>query len=443
MHENRPRSRVVLRRRRPLTFASGVLASGLLVSIIGFAVATGDATGDAAAASGDSVASVAILVPDERLDPRIVSLELTGTAWSRAVDRLDQVIFDAAENERRLENSRRQLDDLGGDLTSVALSQDEATTAIAELSDELAEVESILQERALDRYVHFGDETLASLTDPINATDAGRSASLGRRADEVQFSTRADLLRRRDEAVADELLLSLRAVELTAEIASTSAVIEERHGSVAALATDVTAAREAVKTARWTAAIPGIDISVVAFDAYLNAEALLTEDAPTCGIRWWMIAGVARIESRHGTFGGRNLRADGRVSRSIIGIALDGSPGVRAMIDTDDGVFDGDDVWDRAVGPLQFIPETWNRRGRDGSGDGYADPQNIYDAAYSAGRYLCALGGDIGTRSALKDAYFGYNNSSAYVADVVANADRYSAFELPLPVDSQELEQAG
>ena len=65
-----------------------------------------------------------------------------------------------------------------------------------------------------------------------------------------------------------------------------------------------------------------------------------------------MIAGVARIESRHGTYGGRALRADGSVNRSIIGIVLDGGDGVRAMVDSDDGALDGDTTWDRAVGPI-------------------------------------------------------------------------------------------
>ena len=140
-----------------------------------------------------------------------------------------------------------------------------------------------------------------------------------------------------------------------------------------------------------------------------------------------MIAGVARIESRHGRYGGRTLRADGRVDRPIIGIALDGGPGVRAMVDTDDGdSTTATIVWDRAVGPLQFIPETWLRRGRDGNGDGRTDPQNIYDAAYSAGRYLCALGGDLSSRASLRAAYFGYNNSTEYVNDVIGHADRYA-----------------
>ncbi len=52
-------------------------------------------------------------------------------------------------------------------------------------------------------------------------------------------------------------------------------------------------------------------------------------------------------------------------------------------------------TWQRATGPLQFIPSTWERWGSDGDGDGVADPQDIDDAAYAAARYLCASGADL------------------------------------------------
>ena len=157
----------------------------------------------------------------------------------------------------------------------------------------------------------------------------------------------------------------------------------------------------------------------------------MAESDPACGIEWWMIAGVGRVESRHGTIGGRSVRADGRPSRPIIGIALDGGPGVKAIVDTDGGSLDGDTEWDRAVGPMQFIPETWGIRGRDGDGDGTADPHNLYDAALAAGRYLCRLGGDLQLIDNLREAYFGYNTSSAYVTLVERHAIRYAEFELP------------
>ena len=41
------------------------------------------------------------------------------------------------------------------------------------------------------------------------------------------------------------------------------------------------------------------------------------------------------------------------------------------------------------------IPSTWRKWGSDATDDGTADPNNIIDAAYSAGRYLCASGRDL------------------------------------------------
>src|SRR3546814_20580862 len=63
------------------------------------------------------------------------------------------------------------------------------------------------------------------------------------------------------------------------------------------------------------------------------------------------------------------------------------------------GRWDGDARWDRAVGPMQFIPGTWKSFGVDGSGDGLADPNNVFDAATAAARYLCHGGNDRSTRS--------------------------------------------
>ncbi|MDW3218356.1 MAG: lytic transglycosylase domain-containing protein [Acidimicrobiales bacterium] len=409
-------------------------AIGLVVAIVAAAISLrDDGPAPAAAASEDAVASVALLIPDDRLDPRIIALELTGLTWQAAVDRFDAALFAVNDNTRRLRSAQERLVALTEERDGVETDYTAISAEVAALDDRIADVEVILRARALDRFLNFGTDDLVGLDDPSLATDAARSTELSQRVDEVQFSTRDELLARQSSTEREQLDLLARQVELAAEIESTSQVIGDRETAVPALLAEVDAAAVAVRSARWTAGIPGLDLSVVALDAYLNAEDLLADVWPSCNARWWMIAGVARIESRHGRYGGRTLRADGRVDRPIIGIPLDGGPGVRAIHDTDDGEFDGDDVWDRAVGPLQFIPETWLLRGRDGSGDGWADPQNMYDAAYSAGRYLCAIGGDLSSRANLRRAYFGYNNSSAYVDDVIGHADRYADFTLPDP----------
>ena len=112
-------------------------------------------------------------------------------------------------------------------------------------------------------------------------------------------------------------------------------------------------------------------------------------ERPECGLRWTGLAGIGKVESGHGTYGGSRLSATGDTSQPIIGIPLDGSAGTAAIGDTDGGELDGDPTTDRAVGPMQFIPGSWRSLGRDGNGDGRADPSNIYDAALAAAGLLC------------------------------------------------------
>lgn len=68
-----------------------------------------------------------------------------------------------------------------------------------------------------------------------------------------------------------------------------------------------------------------------------------------------------------------------------------------------------------AIGPFQFIPETWIRHAVDGNGDGIKDPFNIEDAAYSAANYLLHKGG----RQDLQKAIWHYNQDPKYVRRVM------------------------
>jgi membrane-bound lytic murein transglycosylase B len=168
------------------------------------------------------------------------------------------------------------------------------------------------------------------------------------------------------------------------------------------------------------------DVPARALMAYGNAELVLRSTEPACRLSWATLAGIGRVESNHGRFGGATLRDDGRPSKPIIGVPLDGSVGVKAIRDTDGGRFDGDPKVDRAVGPMQFIPSTWRRWTSDANLDGVGDPQQIDDAALAAGRYLCAGNRDLATPKDWWAAVFSYNNSVPYGQKVFGLADNYA-----------------
>ena len=115
--------------------------------------------------------------------------------------------------------------------------------------------------------------------------------------------------------------------------------------------------------------------------AYGSAERLQRAATPECGLSWATLAGVGRVESDHGRLGRADLDADGVARPSVVGVPLDGSPGLAEIPDTDAGRLDGDAEYDRAVGPMQFLPATWARYGADGDGDGARDPDDLDDAA--------------------------------------------------------------
>lgn len=170
-----------------------------------------------------------------------------------------------------------------------------------------------------------------------------------------------------------------------------------------------------------------VAIPALALQAYAYAAAKQAVATPACGLGWSTLAGIGAVESRHGSYGGARLDSMGRALPPIIGIPLDGGPGVAAIADTDKGALDGDPTVDRAVGPMQFIPETWKRWGADADGDGVADPNDINDAALTAARYLCARNPVMTTAQGWRAALFSYNRSDDYARQVLQHAANYAA----------------
>jgi len=223
-------------------------------------------------------------------------------------------------------------------------------------------------------------------------------------------------------------------------------------------------------------------LSVVTVDAYIRAAS-----RSSCSVDWALLAGIGEIESNHGRLGGASVSRSGQVSTTILGPLLDGGESERApdapevdgrlavvadvietarltaqatferslrglpgsvhesnelgaersdegngfavVADSDGGRLDGNELWDRAIGPMQFLPETWSKWATDGNGDGVADPHNLYDAAAAASRFLC----DLSARRGPSPSTFvlGYNASTSYVRSVLSAAQLLRSTSLP------------
>ncbi|MGW6157047.1 lytic transglycosylase domain-containing protein [Streptomyces sp. NPDC055144] len=157
-------------------------------------------------------------------------------------------------------------------------------------------------------------------------------------------------------------------------------------------------------------------IPATVLDAYKKAEAELAATKPGCNLPWQLLAAIGKVES--GQARGGNVDANGTTLKRILGPPLDGN-GFARITDTDNGAYDNDTTHDRAVGPMQFIPSTWEWSGRDGNGDGKKDPNNIYDAALAAGHYLCRGDRDLSQSGGLHAAILSYNHSQEYLKTVL------------------------
>lgn len=173
-----------------------------------------------------------------------------------------------------------------------------------------------------------------------------------------------------------------------------------------------------------TGARTGIPTRALA--AYSGAAMQVQREQPGCGIDWTTLAGIGHVESGHGTIFGGAIDERGMQVPAVLGIALNGVT-TNAIPDTDGGALDGDAQWDRAVGPMQIIPETWERYGADGNGDGARDPQQIDDAALTAARYLCAVGVDLSSSEGWIAAVSAYNDTVDYNHRVAEATSAYRA----------------
>src|SRR5262245_33493339 len=76
------------------------------------------------------------------------------------------------------------------------------------------------------------------------------------------------------------------------------------------------------------------EIPPPALKAYQRAALIMQSSAPGCGLTWEVLAGIGRVESDHGRFGGAIVNEDGTSTPQIYGVPLNGEGDVAAIADT-------------------------------------------------------------------------------------------------------------
>lgn len=331
------------------------------------------------------------------------------------------------------------LADLGAGQAQAEARRGAALGQAAAARARLQDVDAAIADLAIALYASGGatarvDAALASEQPAIH--DADRRDVLGDASLDVLLAERAaygERLRqaRAAAAAADSELMALERRRGALTAARPAAVDAE-----AAAQPAVGRARVTFEEERALATVDDLGFPLVALSAYYEAATSMTEEDPACAVQWWAVAGIAQVEGHHGTYGGGALDPMGDATERIIGIPLDGTNNTRVVTDSDGGALDGDPVYDRAVGPMQFIPQTWAHFASDGNGDDLATPFNLYDATLATARYLCRASRGLDTDPGLRVAYFSYNHSEPYVDLVLAYARSYAgALDLSRPAD--------
>lgn len=368
----------------------------------------------------EAAAGLAVFTDEVRLAEAAAAVDTQRAVW-RAAAAITSRRFDALEAERR------QLRTVAAAVFTSEPNDAFGSFGPPDLMAETAQRDAY-RGRLVDIQVGIVDRRAASWRRARSTSDA-EARRLRRR--ELERDARS---RELAEAVADR-------DRKTAVRAATEDTARQRKGDLDTATERRQSARDDRRKARLLATVPFTDLPLVAVDAYWKASGR----AP-CRLPWWVLAGVGKVETHHGTAHGSRLTETGDTTVPIFGIPLDGRPGTMLIPDSDGGRLDGDGAFDRAVGPMQFLPGTWGVVGADGNDDGRADPHNLYDAATAAGRLLCLGRGDLVDDSQYRSALLSYNNSLPYGNQVLGLAHRYQALiglpDVP-PDPSSPTEAAG
>ncbi|HEU5150375.1 MAG TPA: lytic transglycosylase domain-containing protein [Iamia sp.] len=361
------------------------------------------------------------------LSAALADVELTSDGYDQVVARRDEVADQRAAAERREAEESATI--VAATAREAELSEQiEAARARAERWEGVADrIDDAVRAVAVGSYMRGSSadiDPLFSLDPDAHdraATASVTSESMARRQVRELERARSESRRARSE---ETLSIAMRDGVRDA-LAAARIARDEARADKERLAIELLEATAAIEDERRLATVVGAGFPLVVLDAYWKAAEAMQLLAPGCGIQWWALAGIGKIESRHGTYGGSEVRADGSLTKPIIGIPLTGAGGTAFIGDSDGGLIDGDPTVDRAAGPMQFIPQTWAAYGVDGDRNGRIEIQNIYDAAAGAARYLCVAAGSMADVGGLQRGYFAYNHSAAYVASVLSQAVHY------------------
>ena len=295
--------------------------------------------------------------------------------------------------------------DLRGQVRDARAERADALERIEAAEDLLVDLDAGVGDILAARYIRTAAGSDLSALEQLTTTSTGDQVGgiimtgiatdelLERQDEQVRLAEAA----RNDATAADEAMVALEA-----EIADVVARRDAAEANTTRLFGQLAADQELYTETRRAGLVPGTDLTFQTLAAYYHAA----ENAP-CETDWRLLAGIGWIESRHGTYPNTELDPTGRSRELIIGIPLNGDRDTLVIEDSDGGRLDGDRRFDRAIGPMQFIPTTWSFSGLDGNGDTVADPHNLWDAAASAAGYLCRNGGG-------EAALINYNRSEVY-----------------------------
>lgn len=384
--------------------------------------------------------------------PAVTDPELVGLSSAALEERIVELDVRVGEVSERLVTVTGELgrvtaahEDAAGELAAT----DESAASAAE---DVARTRRQTADAAVRVFVSGGQMSdLASVLSSEDAATAGQSLTYGRAVTERLDRLASEYSDARDRLQSRSSKLTERIEELTARIDRLSSEVTALESELTSLQADrmrlvearqVAEAREAREAAERAASLeavpPGVgfgdgtggevpppvapvaDIPPRVLAAYHAAARRLAATDPACGVPWWLIAGIGKVETNHGRYRGASTDVNGKVTPHILGPDLDGTR-FKFVPDTDGGRMDGSALFERAVGPMQFLPATFMRWGADGDGDGFVDPHDIDDASVATGRYLCSSrrGMSLMTVEGQRAAVFTYNRSTAYVNDVL------------------------